>query len=164
MAAKGGGQYWRNSNRKFQVHDKSIVSLLIRAFFSNLSSQTLLLNPTRLKAAGGGAAAEGGDAAGAGARCQDPLVVIPNTVSGKRYTALSTTFFSLTQKKKVSSFFPLVLVAGSNCSLLFFFISPDKRGSQFPQQRNSLQLTVMLSSSSPLPPSIYKIQLPPMIL
>ena len=36
---KGGGQYWRNSNRKFQVHDKSIVSLLIRAFFSNLSSQ-----------------------------------------------------------------------------------------------------------------------------
>ena len=157
MAAKGGGQYWRNSNRKFQVHDKSIVSLLIRAFFSNLSSQTLLLNPTRLKAAGGGAAAEGGDAAGAGARCQDPLVVIPNTVSGKRYTALSTTFFSLTQKKKVSSFsFPLCWWQAATVHYCFFFISPDKRGSQFPQQRNSLQLTVMLSSSSPLPPPYTK--------
>eukprot|EP00729_Bicosta_minor_P007839 gene7839-168_t len=41
-----------------------------------------------ISAAGGGAAAEGGDAEGAGARCQDPLVVIPNTVSGSLKSAL----------------------------------------------------------------------------
>ena len=101
----------------------------MRVLFQFVIPKTLLLNPTRLKAAGGGAAAEGGDAAGAGARCQDPLVVIPNTVSGKRYTALSTTFFS--QKKVVFFSFPLCWWQAATVHYCFFLYHLTKGGRSF---------------------------------